>query len=435
MENIILEMKKIVEDSKGEASFVNVRNRLKEYLHYFVLDFIYNSEFKNMVFYGGSCLRIIYDLPRMSIDLDFEADEETDFDKLKKSLEKYFRVNMGLKDKFYIKGEKRGKDVNRIFLNFSLMDEISLLSHKGEVLKVRINIMSVSKKYLKKLAPVLTLKSKYGKGFVIRHYDLPTLFASKLAAILDMSQKGFRVGREEEKIDFKGRDFYDLWWYMDRKALPNEQMLDLKNIRGSVGDVFDEIVLFISKRNLLEKGIKNDLEPLFLNPHFANNFADNFRINFQRLREERYINKKIKALSEIKFDIDFHTKTNFFRFDYFCENETRVSFLFKLSDYFIRFSEGRLGDNKLTKENRNKINWGTSISKEKQKLVESYIFLFLSKIDAYLKKHNNEVYFTWWESKFIKMTDDKFNPEREIVFSSGQELVSNKKITLGTLSL
>jgi len=187
-------MKKIVEGSKGEASFTKARNKLKEYLHYFVLDFIYNSEFKDMIFYGGSCLRIVYDLPRMSIDLDFEADEGMDFDKLKKSLEKHFSANLKLKDKFYIKGEKKGKNVNRIFLNFSLMNEIGLSAHKGETLKVRIDIMSVPKEYLKKLTPVLTLKSKYGKSFVIRHYDLPTLFASKLAAILDRPQKRIHCG-------------------------------------------------------------------------------------------------------------------------------------------------------------------------------------------------------------------------------------------------
>jgi len=431
MENIILEMKKIVEESKGETSFVKTRNRLKEYLHYFVLDFIYNSEFKDMVFYGGSCLRIVYDLPRMSIDLDFEADEGTDFNKLKKSLEKHFSANLKLKDKFYIKGEKKGKNVNRIFLNFSLMNEIGLSAHKGEALKVRIDVMSVPKEYLKKLTPVLTLKSKYGKSFVIRHYDLPTLFASKLAAILDRSQKGFTVGREEEKIDFKGRDFYDLIWYMEEKTLPNEEMLKLKGTEGSIGDVFDEIALFISKRKLKE-GLKKDLEPLFLGP--VDSFVDNFRNIFQKLRK-RYINRKIKLLNEIIFDIDFHTDINLFRFNYLCENETRVSFLFKLSDYFIRFSEGKLGGNKkLTKENEAKISWKASIPENGQELVKSYMALFLSKIEAYLKKHNNEVYFTWWESKFIKMSEDNFNPEKEIVLS-GQDLTSNKKVTLEFLKL
>lgn len=280
-------MKKIIGESKREDSFIKVRNRLKEYLHYFVLDFIYNSEFKDMIFYGGSCLRIVYDLPRMSIDLDFEADEKTDFNKLKKSLEKYFSANLKLKDKFYIRGERKGKNVNRIFLNFSLVNEIGLSSHKDEVLKVRIDIMSVPKEYLKKLAPVLTLKSKYGKSFVIRHYDLPTLFASKLAAILDRSQKGFTAGKEKEKIDFKGRDFYDLIWYMEEKILPNEKMLKLKGIKGSVSDVFNEVALFISKRKLKE-GLKKDLEPLFLGS--IDSFVDNFRPLFQKLRG-KYMSK------------------------------------------------------------------------------------------------------------------------------------------------
>jgi len=282
MENIILEMRKIIEESKGEASLIKTRNRLKEYLHYFVLDFIYNSEFKDMVFYGGSCLRIVYDLPRMSIDLDFEAEEKTDFEKFKKSLEKYFSADLGLRNKFYIKGEKKGKSVNRIFLNFPLMNDLGLSSHGDEVLRVSIDIMSVPKNYIKKLVPIFTLKSKYGKSFVIKHYDLSTLFASKLAAILDRPQKGFVVGGKEENIDFKGRDFYDLIWYMEKKVLPNKNMLKLKGVKGSSKDVFDGIALFISERKL-KKGLKKDLEPLFLGS--IDSFVDNFKHIFQRLKE------------------------------------------------------------------------------------------------------------------------------------------------------
>lgn len=286
MENIILEMKKIVEEGRSNGlSFDKIRNELKEYLHYFVLDFIYNSKFKQMIFYGGSCLRIIYGLARMSIDLDFEAEAGTDFTKFKMALEKYFSADLGLKGKFSARGEEKGKYVNRIFLTFPLMNEIGLSAHEDEALKVRIDIMSVSKEYLKNLTPVFTLKSKYGKSFVVKHYDLPTLFASKLAAILDRPQRGFAVGKEEEEIDFKGRDFYDLLWYMENGVLPNEEMLRLKGIKGSVGDVFNEIAVFISKRKLTE-GLKRDLEPLFTAP--VDSFIDNFCDIFQRLKAEKY---------------------------------------------------------------------------------------------------------------------------------------------------
>ncbi len=285
MKNMILEMKTIVEESKGEDSFAKIRNKLKEYLHYFVLDFIYNSEFKDMIFYGGSCLRVVYGLPRMSIDLDFEADKKIDFKKLKKSLEKYFKEDLDLKDKIRVRGEKKEDNVNCLFLNFSLMNEIGLSTQKDEMLKVRIDVRMVSKEYLKKLVPILTLKSKYGKSFVIKHYDLPILFASKLMAILDRPKKGFSVGGEEEKIDFKGRDFYDLIWYMEKRIQPNKEMLKLKGEKGSVKDVFNKIGLFISKRKL-KRGLKKDLEPLFLKP--VDSFVDNFANIFRRLKKEHY---------------------------------------------------------------------------------------------------------------------------------------------------
>lgn len=74
MNNLIFEMKKITDDAKKEGLSKNqIFVRLKEFLHYFVLDFIYNSEFKGMVFYGGSCLRIIYDLPILFVGFFYSS--------------------------------------------------------------------------------------------------------------------------------------------------------------------------------------------------------------------------------------------------------------------------------------------------------------------------------------------------------------------------
>ena len=42
-------------------------------LQYYVLDFIYHHpEYSHWIMYGGSALRIIHKLNRMSVDLDFE---------------------------------------------------------------------------------------------------------------------------------------------------------------------------------------------------------------------------------------------------------------------------------------------------------------------------------------------------------------------------
>lgn len=48
--------------------------------------------------------------------------------------------------------------------------------------------------------------------FTVTHYDLPSLFATKLHACFF---RGF----------VKGRDFYDLLWYLGKKVKPNFELL------------------------------------------------------------------------------------------------------------------------------------------------------------------------------------------------------------------
>src|SRR3989344_1443253 len=49
------------------------RNALKEELQFYVLNFIYHHpKYSAWIMYGGSSLRIIHGLNRMSVDLDFE---------------------------------------------------------------------------------------------------------------------------------------------------------------------------------------------------------------------------------------------------------------------------------------------------------------------------------------------------------------------------
>ncbi len=73
------ELKKIVveERKKGTQDFL-IKNVIKEYLQFPVLNFIYNNKkYKNLIFTGGSCLRICFDLPRVSEYLDFDLKKMT----------------------------------------------------------------------------------------------------------------------------------------------------------------------------------------------------------------------------------------------------------------------------------------------------------------------------------------------------------------------
>src|SRR3989338_5010437 len=70
------------------------RNALKEELQYYVLNFIYHHpKYNEWVMYGGSALRIIHGLDRMSVDLDFEVSDEITkkfLDELKNEIEGHF---------------------------------------------------------------------------------------------------------------------------------------------------------------------------------------------------------------------------------------------------------------------------------------------------------------------------------------------------------
>lgn len=286
MNNLIFELKNIVNENqeKNLPSEV-IQNLLKEYLHYFVLDYIYSSEFKSMVFYGGSALRVLFDLPRLSEDIDFEADEKVDLKELAKGLENYFKKDLALYEKFSV---NKMRTINRIFLKFPVLYEVGLSPHKDEVLRLKVEARPLLNEFFENTKIVLTSKSKYGRSFVVRHYDLPTLFASKLPAILSRGERGFKKGKIEEGINFKGRDFYDLIWYMERGILPDPLMLEKKDVKKPLKEIFDEIENFVANNRNFAKGLAGDLRPLFVFGGFVDVFSKNFLEIFRQVRKEKY---------------------------------------------------------------------------------------------------------------------------------------------------
>ena len=80
-EQIITTLKRKLADlaAYGELDAETRRNYLKEELQYYILNFIYHHpEYSNWIMYGGSALRVIHELNRMSVDLDFEVDHKVE---------------------------------------------------------------------------------------------------------------------------------------------------------------------------------------------------------------------------------------------------------------------------------------------------------------------------------------------------------------------
>lgn len=263
-------MKNLAAEKKmaGAPDFV-LRNFLKEYLQYPVLEFIYNNpDYKRLIFTGGSCLRICYGAPRLSEDLDFDLlpkdYQKLKLEKLAKGLEGFFLKNYLLK----IAVKCQGK--TRIYLKFPLLKELDLAG-AGESDWLYVKIES-NKTVFQNPETELTPVSRHGFNFLAKNYSLKFLMTGKIYAIF--SRQWFK-GQEIE-INIKGRDFYDIYWYLQKKAEP-----DYKNLKRLIG-VSSEKELKEKLKERIEKAVtpqklSYDLKNFFPDQLFIEDFCKNYK--------------------------------------------------------------------------------------------------------------------------------------------------------------
>src|SRR3990167_4506632 len=116
------------------------QNKLKEALQYLVLDFIYHHpEYSKWVMYGGSALRIIHGLDRMSVDLDFEvahAITEKFLEELKNEIEEHFKNTYGVGEDFLTIKITTGRG---LLLKFHVGEELSF-GHPSKQVHIKIDL-------------------------------------------------------------------------------------------------------------------------------------------------------------------------------------------------------------------------------------------------------------------------------------------------------
>lgn len=380
-------------------------NVLKEELQYYVLNFIcHHPRYSGWIMYGGSALRIIHELNRMSVDLDFEVSHavtEIFLKKLKTEIEKHFLNTYGAGDDFITVKitNKRG-----LKLIFHVGEELSF-GHPSKQVHVKIDLNHFT-------APKTVIERRpINRGqlsFVIVTYNMASLMASKLAAIFLRGTRG--VGKEV--YEEKGRDIYDLLWYMGKKIVPDFDYLiakgvDVKDPRA----LFDKLTLKMNK--VSDKNLKDDLRPLFVDKTFIENWLKNWRESYLRLLEEYKIRTFI-AIRGIKIQQDFHTDN--FSFIYTCatkEGET-IKVIYTISDYWITFQEGDLP---------------IEIDEEAMRLLENderdelsdklkrYATLFYRKTKKYFEKTNGIMLGESIIIKVIRTTAGNLNPKEQILLN------------------
>ncbi len=191
-------------------------NALHEIIQEIALVGLWRSKFFEVgAFYGGTALRILYGLDRFSEDLDFSLLKPNPRFNLHPYLVAIQNelIASGLNAKVEQKIKHPDAKIHSAFLKTNTLEtfiQIGLsekekkMTHVNEVMKIKVEVdidpppqFSTETKML--LTPL---------PFSVKTYTLEDLFAGKMHALL------FR----EYKVRVKGRDWYDLVWYVAKKT-------------------------------------------------------------------------------------------------------------------------------------------------------------------------------------------------------------------------
>lgn len=242
--------------------------------------------FHSAAFYGGTALRIFYGLDRFSEDLDFSlAAPDPDFrldaylPALEKELASYgFRFQAEARKKTvdsdiqsaFVKGNTR----EHILICYA-DDRLARSIGASELIKVKFELDTTP-------PPFASFEQKYRLlplPYEIRLYDMPSLFAGKLHAVICRAWKS-RI---------KGRDLYDYIFYLSRKTPVNLKHLNARLVDSGFEGAREDMMLPEIKQILLQRfssidysQAKEDVLPFIRNPASLDVWSASF---FQTITE------------------------------------------------------------------------------------------------------------------------------------------------------
>jgi len=242
-------------------------NALREYCQLLVLKILDDiGGFKNLAFVGGTALRILYDLKRFSEDLDFCLidKEEYGFGKLMEKLKHELALYNLETDIRY----KDHKTVASAFIKFNnILYQVGMTPHKDQKLLIKFEVDQNPP------AGYSTNLTMVSKEFLtaINHFDLPSLYAGKLHAVLCRKYE-------------KGRDYYDLIWYLGRDISPNFKFLNnaieqTENVKSSINQKNFHSVLLKKIEQTDFSRIKSDITPFLMDSKEIKYFEKQFFIS------------------------------------------------------------------------------------------------------------------------------------------------------------
>lgn len=257
------------------------KNAMKEIMQEIILCGLSRAGFfQKAAFYGGTALRIFYGLDRFSEDLDFSllaADPDFDLAAYFPVLEKEVRA-FGLRVTIQEKEKTKESTIRSAFLKGNTKEHLLLFYAdenlagsvaRSEVIKIKFEVDINPPEYAGFEHKYRLLPTPYE----VKLYDMPSLFAGKIHAVLCRAWKS-RI---------KGRDLYDYVFYLSRGSVVNQKHLRARLLQTGFISKDVECTLPELRHMLYERfdtidfrQAKQDVEPFIRDTAFLNMWNADF---------------------------------------------------------------------------------------------------------------------------------------------------------------
>ena len=226
---------------------------LREYMQYRMLQLIYRTEqARQLVFLGGTCLRLVHGNQRFSEDLDFD-NTGLDEDQFRVLAE---LVKLGLEREGYtVEMEVRSNTAFRCKVRFpGLLFQHGLSGHVNQSVLIQFDTEPQHYDYV----PDLPRLDKFDVSFSLPCCSPSLLLAQKCHAILGRARN-------------KGRDFYDVVFLLGRETAPDMRYVKERMRIGSQQELTDQLLAHCAKLNMAEQA--EDVRPFLFNAELAERVA------------------------------------------------------------------------------------------------------------------------------------------------------------------
>ncbi len=201
------------------ATLAEGRNVTREYLQARILEGLQRAgAFVPLAFHGGAALRFLYSIPRYSEDLDFALERERERYDFRTFLE---TVQRDLQAEGYVVTVRISdrRTVHSAFVRFpGLLYEINLSPHRSEALAIKLEVDT----HPPAGAELATTVIRRHVVLHLQHHNPASLLAGKVHAIL-------------QRPYLKGRDLYDLLWYLSDPHWPTPNLVLLNHALQQTG--------------------------------------------------------------------------------------------------------------------------------------------------------------------------------------------------------